>query len=1130
MKKIKYITIILISIFINTYNVNAQKTINEGTYIISSLLNQNKTIDVSGGNTNNGTNIQLWENNETNAQKWIVKYLNNGYYIFKSNLNSNKCLNIKDGKTESSTNIELYDCNDSDNQQFSIKETGNGYFSIAAKNNQNINIDVSGANTNNGTNIQLWSANTSNAQKWKSTEVIDLKQTIYNNTYTIISALDSNKSLDVSGASTNNGTNIQIWENNNTNAQKWTVTYLNNGYYNIKTKLNTNKCLEVKNSNYSIYSNIQISNCNNNDNQKFIIKKTDNNYYSIISKVNHLYLDVSGASTNNGTNVQLFYNNGSNAQKWKFNLITESYKSIENGSYTIHSLLNQNKTLDVSGGNTNNGTNIQLWESNETDAQIWKVTYLNNGYYKFVSKLNDNKCLNVKDNEYFNNANIELNECNNSDSQQFAIKHLNNGYFTIIAKYNNVNIDVLGASTNNGTNIQLWENNNHNAQKWNFIEALESKQSIENGTYTLKTSLNETKTMDVSGGNTNNGTNIQIWESNGTKAQKWKIEYIDGYYQLKSKLNTKKCLEVKNSNFSINSNIQLSDCNNKDNQKFIIKALENNYYSIISKINHLYVDVSGAKTNNGTNVQLFYNNGNSAQKWTLTNLNEKELDSGTYTITTEVNNKVVDVDGAKSYNNTNIQIWENNNTNAQIWYVQKQPDKSYIIRSALNSALYMSYKDNNVIISNQETKWTIEQHEDNKYYLNVKDKDLYLNVENTNINLATKKQNNYQIFEFNETELNNKANTITSSYYTIETKLKSSQNIDASGASKLNGTNIQIWESNNTKAQIWYIKYVNNGEFQILSSMNPYLTINLKDNNTTSGTNIELKRIDNNNQKWQLIDDQNGYVSIKSTLGNICLTVTNNNAGNETNINAQTCNNNDNQRFKLNINTSKKVYKGIDISQYQKNINWSTLSKNIDFAILRAGYGDNWTSQDDKMFKDHVNNCNNYNIPYGIYLYSYAKRVQKDNNDANLNYNAESAVSEAAHMKRLLNSVNYKPNLKTSVYLDMEEDSYSYLGKTTLTNIANKFCDITEANGYGCSIYVNLNWINNYLNINDIKTKDRLWLANWFAPSPKDFTKALSTTPSYNKTKYKLWQFSDDGRISGYNDALDLDIGYDIFD
>ena len=112
----------------------------------------------------------------------------------------------------------------------------------------------------------------------------------------------------------------------------------------------------------------------------------------------------------------------------------------------------------------------------------------------------------------------------------------------------------------------------------------------------------------------------------------------------------------------------------------------------------------------------------------------------------------------------------------------------------------------------------------------------------------------------------------------------------------------------------------------------------------------------------------------------------------------------------------------------------------------------------------------------------------------------------------------------------MEEDGYSYLGKVTLTNIANKFCSIIEENGYGCSIYVNLNWINNYLNINDITTKDKLWLANWFKPSPKDYTKALSTIPNYDKTKYTLWQFSDDGRISGYNDALDLDIGYDIFD
>ena len=1128
MKAVKFWLIIITSMFINTYSVQAAKTINDGTYTIHSVLDQNKLIDVSGAKTDNGTNIQIWENNGHNAQKWIVKYTS-GYYQIKSKLDENKCLEVKEETITNGTNIELNDCNNSNNQQFIIK-LNNGYFNIASKIKTNMFIDVSQAKTTNGTNIQLWEDNGHNAQKWNFIEDLNTEEIIESGNYILSTTLDDSKNLDVSEAKTTNGTNIQIWENNGHNAQKWTVKYLNNGYYNIISKLKYNKCLTVKNSNYSIYSNIELSDCNNKDNQQFIIKKIDNNY-SIITKINHLYLTVKNSKTTNGTNVELYYNTGNNNQKWILKETITTKKTINDGTYTIHSVLDQNKSINITD------TNINLWDSNNENNQKWIIKYLNNGYYQIKSKLDENKCLSIKDNEYINNTNIELNECNDKDNQQFSIKDLNNGYFTITAKYNNVNIDVSQAKTTNGTNIQLWEDNGHNAQKWNFIEDLNTEEIIESGNYILSTTLDDSKNLDVSGAKTTNGTNIQIWENNGNKAQMWKLEYKNGYYQLKSKLNTKKCLIVKNSNYSIYSNIELSDCNNKDNQQFIIKKIDNDHYSIITKINHLYLTVKNSKTTNGTNVELYYNTGNDNQKWILNNLDKNDIETGTYIINTSLNkNQNIDVDGAKSFINTNIQLWENNDNNAQKWYVQKQKDKSYLIRSALNSSLFLSYKNNNVILDEKETYWEIEYIEKNKYSIKLKDENLYINVDNvdatnsTNINLVNNNKNNSQLFEFNETEYNETSNSISTSYYIIETKLKNSQNIDVDGAKRINGTNIQLWENNGNKAQIWKINYINNGTFQILSSMNTNLSINIEDNRTVPKTNINLWKKNNiNTQKWKFIDDKNGYVSIKSIANNICITVSDNNANNSTNIYVDTCNNGDNQKFKLKRYTDKKIYKGIDVSQYQGNIDWETTSKKIDFVIIRAGYGDNWTSQDDKKFIRNVEECEKYNIPYGVYIYSYAKRVQKDNNDANLNYDAESAVSEAAHIIRLLNSVNYKPNLKTSVYLDMEEDSLGIsLGKETLTNITNKFCSIIKSNGYGCGVYANRNWLKNYLDINNIIKNYNLWLAEWI--SSNSYSTAQNTETNYQTTNYTLWQFSESGTINGITGDVDLDLGFNIFD
>ena len=57
---------------------------------------------------------------------------------------------------------------------------------------------------------------------------------------------------------------------------------------------------------------------NNSDAQKWLIKKEKSGYYSIVSKCNGLYIDIAGASTANGTNVQMYKGNGTKSQLFAF--------------------------------------------------------------------------------------------------------------------------------------------------------------------------------------------------------------------------------------------------------------------------------------------------------------------------------------------------------------------------------------------------------------------------------------------------------------------------------------------------------------------------------------------------------------------------------------------------------------------------------------------------------------------------------------------------------------------------------------------------------------------------------------------------------------------------------------------
>lgn len=190
--------------------------------------------------------------------------------------------------------------------------------------------------------------------------------------------------------------------------------------------------------------------------------------------------------------------------------------------------------------------------------------------------------------------------------------------------------------------------------------------------------------------------------------------------------------------------------------------------------------------------------------------------------------------------------------------------------------------------------------------------------------------------------------------------------------------------------------------------------------------------------------------------------------------------------------------KGIDVSSHQGIIDWSKVKSQIDFAIIRLGYGDNVERQDDAQFLNNVNACILNKIPFGVYLYSYAKNLSGN----------ESISSEIEHTKRMLSKISEKP---FCVYIDMEDDSTIYLQKLMLTNFALEFCkEITKA-GYKAGVYANENWCKNYLDIKSIRDKGySVWCAKYSSNKPNI------------ASNYDIWQYSSTGRINGINGNVDM--------
>ena len=191
------------------------------------------------------------------------------------------------------------------------------------------------------------------------------------------------------------------------------------------------------------------------------------------------------------------------------------------------------------------------------------------------------------------------------------------------------------------------------------------------------------------------------------------------------------------------------------------------------------------------------------------------------------------------------------------------------------------------------------------------------------------------------------------------------------------------------------------------------------------------------------------------------------------------------------------LFKGIDVSEHQGKIDWAKVKADgIDFAIIRCGYGQDQTNQDDDCWEYNVSECERLGIPYGVYLYSYADSVQK-------------ASGEADHALRLLNGHN--PQLP--VYYDLEESSLeSASNRALLANMATTFCDKIKSAGYTPGVYANLNWWNNYLTDPVFDQWDR-WVAQY-------------NYECRYEGEYSFWQCTSSGSVDGISGNVDINFGF----
>lgn len=447
--------------------------------------------------------------------------------------------------------------------------------------------------------------------------------TIPNGNYYINVRSKVASSVDIPGGSAADSTAIQLYSGNSSKAQQFTFTRQSDGSYEI-VNVNSGKALDVRNGVAENNAIVQQYSRNNSQAQRWFIRDSGAGYY-LQSALGNWVLDLSGGNTVDGAAIRLYAPNGTASQLF---VVSSSDVSITTGvSMIITSVANKKLVTDVTSASTANGARVQLYSSNNTNAQKYRFESIGNGTYKIVN-VNSGKVLDVSGGSTANGAALQQYTNNNTVAQQWTVRNYGSGKVALVSVNANKAVDIPSGNAVQQAQLQLYSPNGTVAQQWLVAKApltlrerlnetaAKHRQDLPDGTYTFGSKLNTSMKMDVSGASRLNYGNVQIWAGNGTNAQKWKVTHDSNGYVTLTSVNSGKVLDVNGGVSANGTNVQQYDSNGTYAQKWIAVKNSDGSYTLQSALaENAVLDVSCGSSANGTNVQLYTSNGTKAQKW-----------------------------------------------------------------------------------------------------------------------------------------------------------------------------------------------------------------------------------------------------------------------------------------------------------------------------------------------------------------------------------------------------------------------------------------------------------------------------------------------------------------------------------
>ena len=385
--------------------------------------------------------------------------------------------------------------------------------------------------------------------------------TIQDGTYLIASAKNQNKVLSVDNNRNTSGTNILLWNRSEIPYRQFQFTYQGNGYYKIKN-MGSGLYLSAAGQRGSSGTNVEQS---SSATLWQVLPDGAGGYYIVPNCSYTSCLDLYTGIPDNGKNIEIWNYNMRGSQRWY--LISSSTKPSISGqtipgnmqqgsSFSIRGTVSSSEKITsvTVGAYDTNGrmkigktaqTNAKAYNLKNLDTSIkfgslpagayrYKVTVktttgtytlinrifmvksngrtVSNGTYRLVLAQNKNYAISVDRDGKTSGTNLLLWANRNVAFRRFKFTYQSNGYYTIKNEGSGLYLSVKGQGSASGSNVEL----SSSATQWQVLPD-------GTGSYYLVPKCSSTSCLDMYSGIPANGKNIEIWNYNMGKAQRWSL-------------------------------------------------------------------------------------------------------------------------------------------------------------------------------------------------------------------------------------------------------------------------------------------------------------------------------------------------------------------------------------------------------------------------------------------------------------------------------------------------------------------------------------------------------------------------------------------------------------------------------